>query len=112
MTKIQSRIDTVLKIRKVEKIKIVEKIKLMRPKEVDSTLFCRYKDSLNDKVKLQIATDLAWYDCLNNENKMLNEIIKIEETKNLVKDTIILKKDSIISVKKRVIGKIKEKRMK
>jgi len=109
LTMARSRIDTVLKIQKVERIKIVEKIKLMRPKEVDSTLFCRYKDSLTDKVKLQIATDLAWADCLNDENKMLSEIIKIEEIKSSIKDTIIAKKDSVISEKNKLLEKSEKK---
>ena len=108
LTIVRSRVDTVLKIQKVEKIKIVEKIKLMQPKEVDSTLFCRYKDSLNDKVKLQIAVDLAECDFLKNENKMFAEIIKIEETKNFVKDTIIIKKDSIIVEKDVIIVDLKK----
>lgn len=108
LTILRSRIDTVLKIQKVEKIKIVERIKIMKPKEVDSTLFFRYNDSMTDSVKKQIAIDLSELDCVKEENKSLYQIIEIEENKNLVKDIVIFKKDSLLGEKDVIIIDLKK----
>lgn len=108
LTVVRSKIDTVLKIQTVQKIKIVEMIKSMPPKEIDSTLVCRYKDSMNDVVKKQIVVDLTECDFIKKENENLYKIVKIEEIKNLIKDTIITKKDSTIFEKNEIIVNLKK----
>lgn len=108
LTVVRSKIDTVLKIQTVQKIKIVEMIKSMPPKEIDSALVCRYKDSMNDVVKKQIVVDLTECDFIKKENENLYKIVKIEEIKNLIKDTIITKKDSTIFEKNEIIVNLKK----
>jgi hypothetical protein len=108
LTVVRSKIDTVLKIQTVQKIKIVEMIKSMPPKGIDSTLVCRYKDSMNDVVKKQIVVDLTECDFIKKENENLYKIVKIEEIKNLIKDTIITKKDSTIFEKNEIIVNLKK----